>query len=155
MSRYGTPRWIALILRQPFLWHAARLALVSAYLLGGWTKLTDFSGAIAEQEHFGLHPGSLWATAAIVVELGGSLLVLINRFVWFGAGGLGVLTFVAMLTANAFWTMQGHERFMALNAFFEHLGLIAGLVVAAIAADAREARSDRGNSAQTIQGVSR
>ena len=67
----------------------------------------------------------------------GSLLVISGRFVWLGAGALGVLTIVAMLVANDFWTMAGRERFMELNAFFEHLGLIAGLVVVSMkAADA-------------------
>jgi uncharacterized membrane protein YphA (DoxX/SURF4 family) len=120
------------MLAWPLLWHAARLALASAYIVGGFAKLFDFAGAIAEQERFGLNPGWLWATLAIVVELGGSLLVVANRFVWLGAGGLGVLTFVAMLTANAFWLSSGHERFMVMNAFFEHLGLIAGLVIVSI-----------------------
>jgi uncharacterized membrane protein YphA (DoxX/SURF4 family) len=112
------PRWIAAILTWPLLWHAARLALTSAYIIGGLTKLFDFAGAIAEQEKFGLNPGWLWATLAIIVELGGSVLVVVNRYVWLGAGGLGVLTFVAMLTANAFWLTTGHERFTAMNAFF-------------------------------------
>lgn len=138
-----SPGWISAILRWPLLWHAARLALVSAYVIGGFAKLLDFAGAVAEQEKFGLHPAWLWAAVAIVIELGGSLLVVINRFVWLGAGGLGVLTFVAMLTANAFWTLGGHERFMAINAFFEHLGLIAGLVIVAIQADERSFHPDR------------
>jgi len=126
-----TPRWVATILSWPWLWPLARLALVSAYLVGGFTKLFDFDGAIAEQEHFGLHPGWLWASIVILVELVGSALVVARRWVWLGAGGLGVLTAVAMLTANNFWALAGHERFMALNAFFEHLGLIAGFVVVA------------------------
>ena len=139
MSRVAeTPRWVRTILRAPLIWPAARLALVSAFLIGGLTKLSDFSAAIAEQEHFGLHPGWLWATLAIVVELGGSALVTLGRLVWLGAGGLGVLTAVAMLTANDFWHLTGHDRFMALNAFFEHLGLIAGLVIVSIHAAERE-----------------
>jgi uncharacterized membrane protein YphA (DoxX/SURF4 family) len=129
-----TPYWVAGILARPSLWPLARLALASAYLIGGFTKLFGFAGAVAEQEHFGLHPGWLWASLAIIVEIGGSALVITNRWVWLGAGGLGVLTAVAMLTANNFWTLVGHDRFMALNAFFEHLGLIAGLVVIAQAA---------------------
>ena len=125
------PRWVAAILSWPWLWPLARLALVSAYLIGGCTKLLDFAGAIAEQEHFGLYPGWLWASLAILVELAGSALVVAGRWVWLGAGGLGVLTAIAMLTANNFWALAGHDRFMALNAFFEHLGLIAGLVLVA------------------------
>ena len=134
VAQADTPRWVAAILSWPPLWPLTRLALVSAYLIGGVDKLFDFAGAIAEQEHFGLHPGWLWASLAILVELGGSALVVAGRWVWLGAGGLGVLTAVAMLTANNFWALAGHDRFMALNAFFEHLGLIAGLVVVAQAA---------------------
>ena len=104
-------------------------ALVSAFLIGGIQKLIDFPAAVAEQAHFGLQPAWLWAAAAIVVELGGSALVIFGRWVWLGAGGLGVLTAVAMLTANDFWAKTGDDRFMAINAFFEHLGLIAGLVL--------------------------
>lgn len=124
-----TPRWIAVILSWPLLLPFARTALVSAFLIGGIQKLIDFPAAVAEQAHFGLQPAWLWAAAAIVVELGGSALVVLGRCVWLGAGGLGVLTAVAMLTANDFWAKIGQERFMATNAFFEHLGLVVGLVL--------------------------
>lgn len=150
MPAGASPSWVSVILRWQLLWPAARLALVSAYILGGFAKLHDFHGAVAEQEHFGLAPGWLWAASAIAVELGGSALVVANRLVWLGAGGLGVLTFVAMLTANAFWTLGGHERFMATNAFFEHLGLIAGLVIVAIRADERSSQPARSPRSGTI-----
>ena len=131
-AKTDTPRWIELVLSWPWLLPVARVALTSAFLIGGIQKLIDFPGAVAEQAHFGLQPAWLWAAAAIIVELGGSALVIFGRWVWLGAGGLGVLTAVAMLTANNFWTMTGHDRFAALNAFFEHLGLIAGFVLVAV-----------------------
>jgi uncharacterized membrane protein YphA (DoxX/SURF4 family) len=132
VAKSDTPRWIGAILSWPWLLPAARIALVSAFVIGGIAKLLDFQGATAEQEHFGLQPAPLWAAAAVIIELGGSALVIFGRWVWLGAGALGVLTAVAMLTANDFWDKAGHERFMALNAFFEHLGLIAGLVLVSI-----------------------
>ena len=134
LAKTDTPRWIAAVLSWPWLLPVARIALTSAYLIGGVQKLVDFPGAVAEQAHFGLQPAWLWATAAITVELAGSALVVVGRCVWLGAGGLGVLTTVAMLTANNFWAVTGHDRFMALNAFFEHLGLIAGLVLVSVMA---------------------
>jgi uncharacterized membrane protein YphA (DoxX/SURF4 family) len=124
-----TPRWVSATLATPGLVPIARIALVSAFLIGGIQKLSDFPAAVAEQAHFGLQPAWLWAVAAIVVELGGSVLVIVGRWVWLGAGSLGVLTAVSMLVANNFWAQTGHDRFMATNAFFEHLGLIAGLVL--------------------------
>jgi uncharacterized membrane protein YphA (DoxX/SURF4 family) len=126
------PRWIRAILSWPWLLPVSRIALVSAFLIGGIQKLLDFPGAVAEQAHFGLQPAWLWAAAAVLIELGGSALVVVGRWVWLGAGGLGVLTAVAMLRANDFWTRTGHDRFLTVNAFFEHLGLIAGLVLASI-----------------------
>ena len=45
-ARFTTPlvHWIAL------------LGLCAAYLQGGLVKATDFSGAIADEEHLGLRP---------------------------------------------------------------------------------------------------
>jgi uncharacterized membrane protein YphA (DoxX/SURF4 family) len=128
----GTPRWIATILAWPWLVPLFRVALVSAFLIGGIEKVVDFPGAIQEQAHLGLQPAWVWAAAAVVVELGGSALVILGRWVWLGAGALGVLTAVTMLVAQNFWDMTGHDRFLALNGFFERLGLIAGFVLASI-----------------------
>ncbi len=131
------------MLAQPWVGPLVRLALVSAFLIGGVNKALHFDDAIAEQAHFGLHPPALWAALAIVVEIGGSLCVVFRRFVWIGAGALGVLTLVAMLVANDFWNQTGIARFMALNSFFEHLGLIAALVLVTVLGDVQrgDARS--------------
>ena len=134
LAKTDTPRWTVAILDWPWLLPVARIGLASAYLIGGVQKLVDFPGAVAEQAHFGLQPAWLWATAAITVELAGSALVIAGRWVWLGAGSLGVLTAVAMLTANNFWAMTGHHRFIALNSFFEHLGLIAGFILVSVVA---------------------
>lgn len=131
-----TPRLITGILNWRGTSFLARLALVGAYLLGGIVKLSDWPAAVAEQAHFGMQPAALWAALTIAIELIGPALILTGRFVWFGAGMLGVFTLFAAITANAFWTMPvGQDRFMATNAFFEHIGLIGGFVLAAILAD--------------------
>jgi uncharacterized membrane protein YphA (DoxX/SURF4 family) len=58
-ARFATPvvHWIAL------------LGLCAAYLQGGIVKATDFGGAIAEIEHFGLAPAVPIAIAVIALEL--------------------------------------------------------------------------------------
>lgn len=119
---------------------AARLALVSAYLLGGLVKLFDWPGAVAEQAHFGLTPPALFAGLTILVELAGSALVLTRHWAWLGAGMLGIFTLLAAIIANNFWAMDGMDRFMARNAFFEHLGLIGGLFLAAALAETERKR---------------
>ncbi|MBR7964059.1 DoxX family protein [Burkholderia vietnamiensis] len=139
---YGTPAWVRALLSQPWVLPLVRLALVSAYLLGGVAKALDFNGAVAEQAHFGLHPAALWAALAIAVEIAGSLCVVFRRFTWLGAGSLDMLTLVAMIVANDFWNRSGVDHFIALNSFFEHLGLIAALVLATVLDDARQSADD-------------
>lgn len=138
------PRWVDAILETPLVWFVARAFLVSAYLIGGLAKLTDWPGAVAEQVHFGLHPAALWAGVTITVEIVAPVLILAGRFVWLGAGALSVFTVLAACIANAFWAMpSGPARFAATNAFFEHLGLVGGFMLVALAAERapRERRS--------------
>jgi uncharacterized membrane protein YphA (DoxX/SURF4 family) len=133
------PRFVTAILDWAPTWFVARLVLVGAYLVGGIVKLSDWQGAVAEQAHFGMAPAALWAAVTIAVELVGPLLILSGRLIWLGAGMLGIFTLFAALTANAFWAMPpGIDRFMATNAFFEHLGLIGGFILIAMI-DARRA----------------
>jgi uncharacterized membrane protein YphA (DoxX/SURF4 family) len=130
-----SPLWVAAILRWRWTWNAARIVLTAPYVYGGFVKLFDFNAAVAEQEHFGLHPGWVWAAMAIVVELGGSALVISGRLVWLGAGAIGALTATATFVANDFWHVQGPGYAMAVNTFLEHLGLIAGFVLVAITSE--------------------
>jgi uncharacterized membrane protein YphA (DoxX/SURF4 family) len=110
----------------------AYLGLCAAYLQGGLVKLTDSPGAIAEMTHFGLSPAPLFAVGVIVLELGASVLILTGRLRWLGALGLAVFTLLATGLALRFWELPiGQERFMAANAFFEHLGLIGGFLLVA------------------------
>ena len=139
MNGSGSPAWVRALLSPPWLGPLVRLALVSAWLIGGIDKALHFDSAVSEQAHFGLHPAALWAALAVAVEIAGSLCVVVRRYTWIGAGGLGVLTVVAMLVANDFWNQAGVARFMALNSFFEHLGLIAALVLATMLGDAQAA----------------
>jgi uncharacterized membrane protein YphA (DoxX/SURF4 family) len=128
----ANPAWVDAILDWRFTWPLARVGLTSAFWLGGLTKLFDFPGAVAEQAHFGLEPPALFAALTIAVELVGSALVISGIWLWAGAGALAVFTAAATLIAHPYWTMAGHDRFLATNAFYEHVGLIAGFVIAAL-----------------------
>jgi len=112
-------RWLAL------------LFLCAAYLQGGINKATDFAGAVAEMNHFGLAPAAPLAAATIVFELGASLMILTGFYRWLGALGFAAFTLMATFVANRFWEMAMPERFMAANAFFEHWGLIGGFLLVA------------------------
>jgi len=112
-------RWIALLL------------LCAAYLQGGLDKAMDFNAAIAEMQHFGVSPAAPMAAAVIVLELGASALILSGIYRWLGAVALAAFTLFATFVALRFWEMPQPGRFMAENAFFEHLGLVGGFLLVA------------------------
>ena len=117
--RTGLVHWLAL------------LALCGAYIQGGLVKAFDFAGAVGEMNHFGLAPAVPLAAAVIALELGASLLILTGRLRWLGALVLAVFTLGATFVANRYWEASGHDRFMLMNAFFEHLGLVGAFVLVA------------------------
>ena len=110
----------------------AYLGLCAAYLQGGFNKLTDFSGAVAEMNHFGLSPAPVLAALVIALELGASAMVLSGRLRWLGALLLAGFTAMATWVALRYWQLPvGPERFGAANSFYEHLGLIGGFLLVA------------------------
>jgi len=124
---------LASLIASPALWFTALLGLCAAYIQGPLTKLFDFQGAIAEMEHFGLHPAAFFAVAVIAFELTASAMILSGFLRWLGALALAVFTLLATFIALRFWEMpSGMERMMAANAFFEHLGLAGAFVIVAI-----------------------
>jgi len=120
-ARFATPalRWLAL------------LGLCAAYLQGGFNKATDFASAIAEMQQFGLSPERPFALAVIALELVASAMILTGFGRWLGALALAGFTLLATFVALRFWELPPPGRFMAANAFFEHLGLVGGFLLVA------------------------
>ena len=118
----------------------ALLGLCSAYIQGPLTKIADFGGAIAEMDHFGLSPAPLFALVVIVFELAMSGLVLSGVYRWPACLALAAFTLMATFLALRFWELPaGQDRTMAMNGFFEHLGLVGAFVFVALY-DLRELR---------------
>lgn len=128
------PGWVAKTLDADATFVLARIMLTLPYWWGGFDKVLHFHAAVSENAGLHLPHPELIAVATIVVELVGSLLVIVNRYLWLGAGALVVFTAVATLVAHAFWTLSGATRFAQMNIFLEHIALIAAFVIVAIAA---------------------
>jgi transmembrane protein len=148
-------RIIRLFLQAPATAATTRIVLCLPFWWSGVNKLFDFSSGTAEMAALGLEPAWLLNALTILVQLGGSLLVILNLWTWLGAGALGVFTALATLMAHRFWALDGIERVRELNAFLEHLSIIAGFVLVAMigVVGLRDRKTDlvtaRGTSAGT------
>lgn len=116
-------------------WFAAlaRVVLTFAFWGSGLSKLIDFQGGVAEMAQYGLQPAVAFNIACIVTQLGGSALVILNRWTWLGCGALAVFTALTIPVVHHFWTMTDPQEAM-VHFFFvaEHVSLIGGLMVMSI-----------------------
>jgi uncharacterized membrane protein YphA (DoxX/SURF4 family) len=135
MNGLATPEFVRAILEWPWTWPLARFTLVVTFLASGLSKIANFPAGVTELVEAGMPAPGAIALLSIFVELTGSVLVLIGRWVWLGAGMLGVFTAIGAVTAHAFWKVSGAERNEAIAVFLMHFGLIAALVLDALLAE--------------------
>jgi transmembrane protein len=142
-SRYisDTPAIIAAILRTPVTVWLARIALTFPYWWSGIDKLMNPLAALAEMHATGLPASWLLYALILIVQLGGSLAIICNRYAWLGGGALAVFTACATYLAHAFWKLEGAARFAEMNVFMEHIALIAGMAFAALYSYAAKRRN--------------
>lgn len=115
-------RWFAL---------AGRILLTFVFWSAGVAGVLDFPAKVAEMRGAGLTPPDAFAVAVTIVQLGGSMLIIANRYAWLGAGALGVFLALTIPIAHAFWTMPEPQRTFEFYVVLEHISLIGGLMVAA------------------------
>lgn len=109
----------------------ARIVLTSMFWGSGIGKLVDFPAALGEMTHFGLNPPAVFAVATIIVQLVGSLLVILSRWTWLGAGALAVFTLLTIPIAHNFWAMEEPFKTIEFYVVTEHISIIGALMVVA------------------------
>jgi transmembrane protein len=119
------------IIQNSIFGYVARIILTFMFWGSGLSKLFDFSGGMAEMSHFGLEPAALFNLATIIVQLGGSLLIILNTYTWLGAGALAVFTALTIPLVHHFWTMEEPMRTMEFHVVTEHISIIGALMVVA------------------------
>ncbi len=119
---------------------ALLVLLCLPYLISGTSKLLDFNGAVREFSGLGIPLPAVTAAITIVIQLVGSVLIIIQRGAWIGAVTLALFTMTATVVAHAFWRFEGEARFVQTNIFIEHVALAGALLLVALLDLRRRAR---------------
>jgi len=106
-----------------------RLMLAALFLPAGLSKLTGFEGTIGYIASVGLPMPAVAAAAALVVEILGSIALIIGFQTRIAAAVLGVFTLVASVFFHAFWAAAPEQAFVQQLLFFKNIGVIGGLLV--------------------------
>ena len=135
------PNWVAAALDSRLFSRLARVILTFVFWSSGLAKVIDWNATLAEMTHFKLDPPAAFGVATILVQLGGSALVIWGRYAWLGAGALAVFTALTIPIAHPFWSMQEPQRTLEMYTVVEHIAVIGGLMLAAIIARREQRRS--------------
>lgn len=111
--------------------YVARTVLTFMYWASGLSKLIDFKAGMAEMSFFGLEPAGAFNVAVIITQIGGSALVILNRWTWLGAGALAVFTALTIPIAHHFWTMEEPMKTLEFYVAVEHVSMIGAMMVMA------------------------
>ncbi|MGO3741696.1 DoxX family protein [Kerstersia sp.] len=125
-------------LESRWLWWLARILLIVVFVSSGLAKLIDFQGGLAEMRAAGLEPALFFNIATAVLLLGGSLLIVLDRALWLGAGALAVFMVLAVVIVHRFWALPEAQAKLALFWALEHASVVGGLIAAAIASRLRQ-----------------
>ncbi|MCJ8517272.1 transmembrane protein [Pseudorhizobium tarimense] len=126
---FGNP--VAALTGTTWFGYLARTVLTFMFWGSGLSKLMDFDAGVAEMAHFGLEPATLFNIAVIITQLGGSALIILNRWTWLGAGALAVFTALTIPIAHNFWTMEEPFKTIEFYVVMEHITVIGALMVVA------------------------
>lgn len=133
MGRTDMPRAIAAILDSGVCWFFARLVLTFVFWGAGIGHLVDFQASVAELRALKLEPAPLMNALLIVTLLVGSLMILLDRWLWLGAGILSGFLVIAIVLAHSFWAMVEPARTLHFRVATEHVSLIGGFMALAVA----------------------
>jgi putative oxidoreductase len=106
---------------------AGRILIAPLFLLSGFHKITGFSAVAATLSKAGMPAAEALLIGAIILELGGGLMVLLGWHARLGALMLAVFTISATLVFHNFWAVDPAQYRGQLNHFMKNLAILGGL----------------------------
>jgi putative oxidoreductase len=119
---------------------AARLLMAIIFLVAGAGKALGFAGTVAYFAKLGIPVPEVATVVSIVIELGGSILLLVGYRPVIVAAVMAVFTLVAALTAHQFWNVADPAmRSGQMNNFLKNVAMVGGFLMVIV--DARRRRT--------------
>jgi len=109
----------------------ARLLIAALFAASGVWKITHFAVSAAYFARLGLPAQEAVAVLAIVIELGGGILLAIGWRLRWVAWFLAAFVLVATALGHRFWEVDPAQYFNQLNHFLKNLAIVGGLLLLA------------------------
>ena len=115
----------------PYVPLAARLLMAAIFLVFGTRKVLAFAGTVAYFTKLGFPAPEAMAVLAVIIELGGGILLVIGWKTRWVAWLLALFVLIAMLMAHRYWEFDAAQYANQMTHFFKNVCIIGGLMMVA------------------------
>ena len=110
-----------------------RLLIVALFLPAGLGKIAGFEGTLGYFASLGIPAPVFALLATIVIEVLGSIALIVGFQTRIVAVIMAVFTLAAAVTGHAYWAAPADAAFIAQLLFFKNIAVMGGLLVLASA----------------------
>ncbi len=105
-----------------------RILIALLFIPAGWAKITGFAGTAGYIASMGLPLPTVAAALAIVIELGGGLLLLVGYKTRWAALALLVFLIVAAFVFHPFWNVPADQAMNTAINFWKNVAIMGGVL---------------------------
>jgi putative oxidoreductase len=108
-----------------------RLLLATIFLVAGIRKVLGFAGTVGYFTKLGFPAPEVMGVIAVVIELGGALLLIFGWKTRWAAWLLALFVLIATFMAHRFWEFDAAQQANQMNHFLKNIAIIGGLLFVA------------------------
>jgi putative oxidoreductase len=105
-----------------------RILIALIFILSGFGKIAGFDGTVGYIASKGLPLPQLLAIGAILVELGGGILLVLGWKARWAAAALFMFTALAALLFHNFWAVPADQAQIQMIMFMKNISIMGGLL---------------------------
>lgn len=105
-----------------------RILIALIFVMAGFNKITGFEGTVGYIASKGLPLPEILAIGAIVVELGGGLMLIAGWYTRWAAAAIFVFTSLTAVLFHNFWAMPPEEAQNQMINFMKNISIMGGLL---------------------------
>lgn len=105
-----------------------RVLLALIFIFAGFGKINGFSGTVGYIEAYGLPMAQVAAIIAIVVELGGGIMIAAGWKARWAAAALFIFVLIASVVFHAFWAVEADQVQLQNIMFMKNIAIMGGLL---------------------------
>ena len=105
-----------------------RVLLALIFIIAGFGKITGFAGTVGYMQAYHMPMTQVLAVIAIIIELGGGIMIAAGWKARWGAAAIFIFVLVASFVFHAFWAVPADQAQLQNIMFMKNLAIMGGML---------------------------